>query len=56
MSTAVILFLIVIAVLAGVTVKLRTSAHQGMPPQDVLKRAARRSREIEAREQADGNE
>ncbi len=56
MSTAVILFLIVIAVLAGVTVTLRTSAQQGMPSEDVLKRAAGRSREMEAREQADGDE
>jgi len=56
MSTAVILFLIVIAVLAGTTVTLLTSANKGLPSAEVLERAKRRARELEAREKADGNE
>ncbi len=53
MSTAVILLLIVIAILAGTTVTLLTSAKKGMPSPDVLKRASRRARELEEREKAD---
>lgn len=53
MSTAVIVALIVIAVVAGLIVTLRTTARSGMPPKDVLERAAQRSHEIEAQEKAD---
>jgi hypothetical protein len=53
MSTALIVFLIVIAVLAGITVTLKTSANKGMPSADVLHRAAERSRELDAKEKAE---
>jgi flagellar basal body-associated protein FliL len=53
MSIAIILILIVIAVVAGVAVTLRTSANKGMPSEDVLKRATERSRKLEARDKAE---
>lgn len=53
MSTAIIVALIVIAVVAGITVTLRTTAKSGMPSKDVLERATQRSRELEARDKAD---
>lgn len=53
MSTALIVTLIVIAILAGTVVTVRKTARMGMPSADVLKRAALRSKELEAREKAD---
>jgi hypothetical protein len=53
MSVAIILLLIVIAVVAGILVTLRTTAKSGLPSKDVLDRAAQRARELEAREKAD---
>jgi hypothetical protein len=53
MSTAIVVVLIVIAVLAGTIISLRTTAKSGMPPKEVLDRATRRSRELEAREKAE---
>jgi hypothetical protein len=53
MSTAIVVVLIVIAVLAGTIISLRTTARSGMPPKEVLDRATRRSRELEAREKAE---
>jgi len=52
MSTALIIALIVIAIIAGAIFTLRSTTRMGMPPKDVLERAARRSRELEARENA----
>jgi hypothetical protein len=52
MSTALIVALIVIAVIAGTIFTLKTTTRLGMPPKDVLDRAARRARELEARENA----
>ena len=53
MSTALIVTLIVIAILAGTVATVRKTARMGMPSADVLERAARRSKELEARETAD---
>ena len=52
MSTALIIALIVIAVIAGTIFTLKTTTRMGMPPKEVLDRAARRARELEAREKA----
>jgi hypothetical protein len=56
MSTALFVALIVIAVVVGTVLTLRRTAHMGMPPKDVLERATRRARELEARERADRND
>jgi len=53
MSTALVILLIVIALVAGTVVSLRTTAKSGMPSKEVLDRAAQRSRELEAREKAE---
>jgi hypothetical protein len=53
MSTALIILLIVIAVVAGTVITLRTTARSGMPSKEVLDRATRRSRELDAREKAE---
>jgi hypothetical protein len=50
MSTAIVILLIVIALVAGTVISLRTTAKTGMPSKEVLDRATQRSREIEARE------
>jgi Protein of unknown function (DUF2897) len=52
MSTAIIVILIVIAIVAGTILTLRTTTRQGMPSSDVLERAKQRSREQDARDQA----
>jgi hypothetical protein len=51
MPAAVVIGLVVIAV-AGTVISLRTTARTGMPSKEVLERAAQRSRELEARENA----
>ena len=53
MSTALVILLIVIAVVAGTVITLRTTARTGMPSKEVLDRATRRSRELDAREKAE---
>ena len=53
MSTALVILLIVIALVAGTVVSLRTTAKSGMPSKEVLDRATQRSRELEAREKAE---
>jgi hypothetical protein len=52
MSTAIIVIVIVLGVLIGGIMGLRSSAKTGMPPPDVLERATRHSRELEAQESA----
>jgi len=51
MHAAVVIGLIVIAVVAGTVVSLRTTARTGMPSKEVLERAAQRSRELEKRKE-----
>ena len=53
MTTALIIALIVIAAVIGTALTLRRTAHMGMPSKEVLERARRRSRELEAREERD---
>lgn len=55
MSTAavVIIIVVVIALIVGTVVSLRSSAKTGMPSKDVLERATRHARELEAREKED---
>jgi hypothetical protein len=50
MSTALIVILIVIAIVVGTILTLRTTARQGMPSKDVLERAKRRTSEQDARD------
>ena len=53
MLRALIIFVVVIAVLLGGLLTLRSSGRTGMPGEDVLKRAADRAREQAAKDQAD---
>lgn len=53
MWVAVIVFVIVLALVAGTILSLRQSAQTGMPSKDVLKRATERARELEAQERAE---
>jgi Protein of unknown function (DUF2897) len=50
MRTAIIVIVIVLALIVGTLLTLRRSAKTGMPSQDVLERATRRARELEAQE------
>ena len=56
MSTALIVIIIVIALIAGVVLSLLKSAKTGMPSQDVLNRATRRAREQESRDSSEKGE
>ena len=51
MSTAAIVIVVVLVVIVGGVLSLRTSARTGMPAKDVLDRASRRARELEAKDQ-----
>lgn len=51
MTTAIVVFVIVLALLVGILVNVRRNAKTGMPPQDVLDRAKERARRLEAEEQ-----
>jgi hypothetical protein len=53
MPTALVIGLIVVAVVAGTAISLRTTARTGMPSKEVLDRAAQRARELEAREKTE---
>lgn len=48
MSTAIIIALIVVAIVAGTIFTLKTTTRMGMPSKEVLDRASRRTREHEA--------
>jgi hypothetical protein len=52
MFTAIAVILILVALLVGLIMSLRSSAKTGMPPEDVLERTTRRARELEAQEKA----
>jgi hypothetical protein len=45
MTKAIIIFIVIIAVLVGGMLTLRTSRRTGMPGEDVLKRATERAKE-----------
>ncbi len=53
MSTAIIAILIVLAILVGTIMTLRTTARQGMPPKDVIDRAKQRTREQDASDESE---
>jgi hypothetical protein len=53
MFTALVVILIVVAIVAGTILTLRTTARQGMPSKDVLDRATRRTREQDARDETE---
>jgi hypothetical protein len=53
MFKVIIIFVIVLAVLIGGMLALRTSRNTGMPGEDVLKRAAERARQQAAKDKAD---
>ena len=53
MLKAVIIVIVVIAVLLGGMLTLRSSGRTGMPSEDVLKRAAERARKQAAQDEAD---
>ncbi len=55
MVTAIILIIVLVVLIVGTMVTLRTNAKTGMPSKDVLERATRRARELEAREKDDGS-
>ena len=53
MLKAIIIIVVVIAVLLGGILTLRSSGRTGMPSEDVLKRAAERARKQAAQDEAD---
>ena len=53
MTTAIVVFLVVLAFVAGTLFALRTRSKEGMPPKDVLERAKRRARELEEQEKSE---
>ena len=53
MATALIVILIVVAIVAGTILTLRTTTRQGMPSKEVLERAAQRSRGQDARDETE---
>jgi hypothetical protein len=50
---AILIIGLVVALLVGGVLTLRSSARTGMPNEDVLKRAAGRAREQDAKDEAD---
>ena len=48
MSTAAVVIVAVIVIIAGGVLSLRASAKTGMPSRDVLDRASRRARQFES--------
>ena len=53
MLKAVVIFIIVLAILFGGMLALRSSRRTGMPDEDVLKRATERAREQAAKDDAE---
>ena len=53
MLKAVVIFIIVIAILFGGMLALRSSRRTGMPDEDVLKRATERARQQAAKDDAE---
>ena len=55
MSTAAIVIVVVMVVIVGGVLSLRSSSKTGMPSQDVLDRASRHARELEAKDKNGGD-
>jgi hypothetical protein len=53
MSTAAIIIIVVVGLLVGGIMVLRSSAKTGMPSQDVLDRATRHARQLDEQEKQD---
>ena len=53
MFRAVVVFIVVVAILLGGMLALRSSRRTGMPREDVLKRATQRAREQAAKDEAE---
>jgi hypothetical protein len=53
MITAIVVFVVVLAFVAGTLFALRTRARSGMPSKEVLERATRRARELEEQEKSE---
>jgi len=53
MTRAIVIFAIVCAFVVGTLFTLRTRARTGMPSKEVLDRATRRARELDAQDEAD---
>lgn len=53
---ALLIIGLVLAVLIGGILTLRSSARTGMPSEDVLKRATKRARELDSAENKDGEQ
>jgi hypothetical protein len=53
MSTAAIVIIIVVGLLVGGIMTLRSSAKTGMPTQDVLDRATRHAKQLDEQEKKD---
>jgi Protein of unknown function (DUF2897) len=53
MSTAAIIIVVVVGLLVGGIMTLRSSTKTGMPTQDVLDRATRRARQLDEQEKKD---
>jgi len=53
MVTVAIVFAVLVALIVGTIVSVRSSAKTGMPSQDVLDRATRRARELDSEDKDD---
>jgi hypothetical protein len=53
MVKAIVVFLVVLAFVAGTIFALRSRAKEGMPSKDVLERAKQRARELEEQEKSE---
>ena len=53
MVTVVVLLVVLVALIVGTMMTLRSSAKTGMPSAEVLERAKRRARELESSEKDD---
>ena len=53
MIKAIVLFVVVLAFVAGTIFALRSRSKEGMPSKDVLERATRRARELEEQEKSE---
>jgi hypothetical protein len=53
MIKAIVVFVVVLAFVAGTIFALRSRSKEGMPSKDVLERATRRARELEEQEKSE---
>lgn len=54
MTKALIMFILIVGLIAGLIFTLKRTANLGTPPPDVLDRAKRRARELDAEEKERG--